>query len=458
MEPTELSNLTITHAAGLIRSGAISPSELTQAFLTRIERLNSKLNTFLAVMADEALREARHATEALTRRENWGPLHGIPIAIKDLIDIAGERTTAGSLFLKDNIAADDAEVVRLLRAAGAILIGKTHLHEFAIGATNVNPHYGPARNPWNLEYSPGGSSGGSAAAVAASMCLGALGTDTGGSIRMPSALCGLTGLRPGKGRISTTGVVPMSWTLDTVGPMAHSAQDVAILMDALDSQPASHAQCLARLNDSVKGLRIGLPVDDLFWLDTDHQIVAAVRTGVQALVDHGCEVIEIELSQVKAALRAASVISLADAAAYHMDRLETQPDLFGEDVRARLEWGLKRTGAEYALAVQTGQAWQNSLQMLFREQIDVLALPTTPHSVQPIAGTEALTAAREMLRFTYPFSLSNLPSLSMPCSFTEDGFPIGMQLVAPAEALLTQVAHAYQQITGWHMRRPDLPI
>jgi aspartyl-tRNA(Asn)/glutamyl-tRNA(Gln) amidotransferase subunit A len=456
MDDLELKSLTLSQAAEAIRKRELSPRELVEACISRIERLNPRINAFLTVMTSEVLREANHAEGALARGEVWGPLHGVPIAVKDLIDVAGERTTAGSLFFRDRVADADAEVVRLLRAAGAIIIGKAHLHEFAIGVTNVNPHYGPARNPWNLDFSPGGSSGGSAAAVAASMCLGALGTDTGGSVRVPAALCNLTGLRPGKARVSTEGVVPMSWTLDTVGPLAHTAEDVALLVDAIDGQPLTPARCIDHLQEPLPDLRIGVPEDDYFWLETDYQVVGAVRQAIDRITDLGLVMVSVNLPMMKEVLRASGIISLSDAAAYHKERLETSPEKFGEDVRARLEWGIKRTGAEYAQALQTGLAWQATLRALFREQVDVLLLPTTPMPGHVIEGSEGLAAAREMLRFTYPFSLSGLPSLSLPCGFTEDDLPVGLQFVAPAEATLLQLAHAYQKAAPWYARRPDL--
>jgi aspartyl-tRNA(Asn)/glutamyl-tRNA(Gln) amidotransferase subunit A len=456
MDKNQLVRLTLVDAARLIREKRLSPITLVEGYLARIERLNPTLNAFLTVMGDEALGEARQADEAIRRGDNWGPLQGVPVAVKDLIDVAGSPTTAGSDFLREHTAREDADVILQLRAAGAIIIGKTHLHEFAIGATNVNPHYGPARNPWNQAYSPGGSSGGSAVAVAASLCAGALGTDTGGSVRLPSALCGLTGIRPCIGRVSTQGVIPMSWTLDTVGPMAHTAADVALMLDAMDGLPAKPARCTSRLEDSIDGLRLGVPVDDFFWRETDFQIAESVRIAINALADLGMQVVEVGLPIVADVLRAASVISLSDATAYHRERLETEPERFGDDVRARLEWGAKRSGVEYALARQLGREWRQMLTRLLEDNIDVLALPTTPVPAHKIEGSEGLTAARELLRFTYPFSQSNLPALSMPCGFTTGGFPIGMQLVAAEEATLLQVAHAYQQIADWHQQRPAL--
>jgi aspartyl-tRNA(Asn)/glutamyl-tRNA(Gln) amidotransferase subunit A len=454
MEEVQLINLTIAEASKLIRGKQISPLELVEAYLTHIERVNPKLNAFLSIMRESALEEAGYAGEAIHRGEDWGPLHGIPIAIKDLIDVAGEKTTAGSDFLRDNVAKEDSDVAQRLRAAGAILIGKTHLHEFAIGATNINPHYGPARNPWNPDCSPGGSSGGSGSAVSALMCPAALGTDTGGSVRVPSALCGLTGIRPGKGRVSTVGVIPMSWTLDAVGPMAHTAYDVAILLDILDAQPLSPASCVDRINDPVRGLRIGVPTDDCFWLETDYQVVGSVRAATERLSDMGLQALDIQLPTIQEASRASQIIGLADAVAFHQERLREEPERFGKDVWTRLQIGSGCSAPEYGAARQVGREWRHSLRELFREHIDILALPTTPIPAPKIEGTDSIEAGRALLRFTYPFSLSNLPALSIPCGFTSDGLPIGMQLIAPGEGIALRVAHAYQQATAWHLQRP----
>ncbi len=456
MDETSFIELTIAQAAEQIKERAISPTELIETCLQRIEHLNPRLNAFLSVMCDEARKEAQQATQALERGEYWGPLHGIPIGVKDLIDVRGIHTTAGSTFLAENVAQEDADVVRRLRAAGAIIVGKTHLHEYAIGATNVNPHYGPARNPWNLDYSPGGSSGGSGAAVASGMCLAALGTDTGGSVRLPSALCGLTGLRPSQGRISTQGVIPMSWTLDTVGPMAHDAHDVALLLDALDVQSLEPAHCVIQLDEPVEGVRVGVPVDDYFWQESEHRVVDAVRKAVEVLADLGMQVDEVSLPMMSAIRDAVGLISLSDAAAYHRERLASEPERFGADVRARLEWGMKHSSVDYALARQTGREWQCLLRELFRDRVDVIALPTTPVPAHSLAGSDGVSAARELLRFTYPISLSGLPALSMGCGFTEDGFPIGLQLVGSTEARLLNIAHVYQQVTDWHRKRPTL--
>jgi aspartyl-tRNA(Asn)/glutamyl-tRNA(Gln) amidotransferase subunit A len=451
MSTTSPATLSLSEASQRIHSGALSPVDLVEECLYRIGRFSLKLNTFMTTLGQSARREARYAAEALRRGEDWGPLHGIPVGIKDLIDVEGIITTAGSPFLNDNVAGADAAVVRRLRAAGAIVIGKTTLHEWALGATSINPHYGPVRSPWNTALSPGGSSGGSAAAVAAGMCLAALGTDTGGSVRFPAALCGLTGLRPAVGQISLEGIIPLSWTLDTVGPMAHTARDVALMLDAMEiGRSARYADLLS---EPVRGLRLGLPNDDFIWRDTALDVVAAVRGAVEKLGALEMQVVEIGLPDLPRALEAARVISRGDSAAYHRERLQSAPERFGADVRDKLELGMTLSAADYAQALQTGQAWRAALGRLFEERIDVLLTPTTPITAIEI---EAGEPAPYPLSFTYPMSLSYMPSLSVPCGFTRDGLPVGMQLVAPQAETLLRIGHAYQQATDWHTRRPAL--
>ncbi len=447
-----IDKLSLANLSTLIHDRQVTPLEVVEVCLERIEKLNPEINAFLTVMADSAREEAQQATAALGRGEDWGPLHGIPVGVKDLIDVAGVPTTAGSRFFKDNIPRKDAIVIQQLRAAGAIIIGKTNLHEFAVGATNVNPHYGPARNPWNPDLSPGGSSGGSAAAVAAAMCPGALGTDTGGSVRLPAALCGLTGLRPALGQVSTQGVIPMSWSLDTVGPLAHSAQGLALMLDAMTIEAAiPHAQTI---DEPVRGLRIGVPKDDSIWADLSLELVGPVRSAIDVLaVDAGMTLVEISLPDIRQAYQAASTISMGDAAAYHRDRLANAPQLFGADVRARLEQGAARSAADYAIARQFERSWIRRLHTLFRDEIDVLVTPATGVISHAIEGSEGVSAAAELLRFTYPFSLSRLPALSMPCGFSDDGLPVGVQLVGRDTSTLLRAAHAHQQYTEWHVRR-----
>jgi aspartyl-tRNA(Asn)/glutamyl-tRNA(Gln) amidotransferase subunit A len=450
-----LTRLTLAEAAARIRSGALSPVDLVEACLARIDYLNPRLNAFLYVMAADARRQARYAEDAIRHGEVWGPLHGVPIGVKDLIDVAGAPTTGASDFLREAAtAAVDAPLIERLRAAGGIVIGKTHLHEFALGATNVNPHYGPARNPWNLDLSPGGSSGGSAAAVAAELCPAALGSDTGGSIRVPSALCGLTGVRPALGTVNLERVIPVSWSLDTVGTMAHDARDAAMLLDAIDRRTGiDHTGALGR---PVDGLRIGVPEDAFYWEDTAVAVVAAVHQAADRLAGLGMRLVEIKLPDSRAVWEATSVILLADAAAYHRERLETEPERFGADVRARLESALERSSVDYAQARQAGREWRRTLGALFEDEVDVILTPAAALAAHPIADSDNVRAARELLRLAYPFSLSHLPALVLPCGFTLDELPVGMQLVAPDAGTLFAVAHAYQRVTPWHTRRPLL--
>lgn len=446
--------LSLAMVSDKIHAGVLTPVDLVERCLHQIEQYNEVLNAFLYVAADQARLEAQRAADAISRGEDWGTLHGIPLGIKDLINVGGQPTTAGSIFFKNHIASKDAPVITRLKAAGAIILGKTNLHEFALGSTNFNPHYGPVRNPWHFDLSPGGSSGGSAAAVASGLCPGALGTDTGGSVRMPTALCGLTGLRPAMGAISTQGVFPMSDTLDTVGPMAHTARDVAMLLDAMVN--ATSATYLAQLDRPITGLRVGLPAGDFFWQDTDSEIVKLVRSAGDLLTDQGLTLKEVLIPGIEDAIYAGGIISLVDAALVHQDRLAANPDWFGADVRARLERGLSRSGVKYAYAMQIMRRWQADLAALFREQIDVLLTPITPIISHTITHDEDISAGKDLLRFTYPISLSGLPALSVPCGFSAEGLPVGMQLIGPRADVLLRVAAGYQAHTNWHKRRPPL--
>ena len=460
----ELTYLSIAQAAERIARGELSPVELTQAHLDRIARLDEHLNCFITLTPELALERARQA-ETEIQGGGWrGPLHGIPLALKDLYETAGVRTTAGSKFLADYVPETDATTVQRLKAAGAVLLGKLNLHEIALGATNNNPHYGACRNPWDPARISGGSSGGSATALAAGLCMGALGSDTGGSIRNPSSLCGTVGLKPTTGRVSLGGVMPLSWFLDHAGPMARNVRDVAILLGAIagydpaDPNSANVAvdDYLTGLEGGVRGWRVALASDDYFtW--ADGEVLAAVRAAAQAFAALGAQVEEVYLPEGRQAAPANSLMVSCDAAATHQERLARQPEDFGPDVRQRLQNGAATPVGEYILARRALAEFRHRLEGLFQDY-NLLITPSTPIAAPLLEGPEAAEQARWLSRFISPFNLPGVPALSLPCGFTANDLPIGLQLVAQrwAEAALLRAGYAYEQATDWHLRRPEV--
>jgi aspartyl-tRNA(Asn)/glutamyl-tRNA(Gln) amidotransferase subunit A len=461
MTTTDLTHLTLSDAAAAIRAGDLSPVELTDFYLARIERLDPVLNAFITVTADEARAAARAAQDGTGPD---GPLRGVPLALKDLFDTAGVRTTGGSKILADRGPDRDATVTARLRAAGAVFLGKLNMHEFAYGVSNDNPHFGPCRNPWDLERIPGGSSGGSGAAVAAGMCLGSLGSDTGGSIRIPSSLCGITGLKPTYGRVSRTGVLPLSWSMDHVGPMAGSVRDCALLLGAIagydPGDPASAdvpaPDYVAGLDGGVRGLRVGLPRRH-FFDHLDDEVRAAVERAAATLREEGAEVRDVTIEGIERANVAGSTILFSEASAYHDQWLREGPEDYGEDVRERL-----LVGALYpATAYINAQRVRTLVRAAFLDTlsgVDVLLAPATQMTAPPIAGFTVDTRAG-LTRLTMPINLVGLPSLALPCGFGGGGLPIGMQLIGRPfdEATILRAGHAYQRVTDWHTRRPALP-
>ena len=458
----DLTELTISEAGELLARREISPVELTQAHLRRIEKIDPLLNCFITYTPDEALARARQC-EA---EQSGGPLHGIPLALKDLYETRGLRTTAGSLFWSDFIPQEDAAVVQKILIAGAINLGKLNMHEIALGLTNANPHYGACRNPWDVDRVPGGSSGGSGSALAARLCLGSLGSDTGGSIRVPASLCGVVGLKPTFGRISLRGVFPLSWNLDHPGPMARSVRDIALLLqacagyDPLDpvSLDVPVDDYLASLMGGVAGWKIGLVDDEYVEANTDPEVLQAVRQAAKIFEEQGAFVTHIALPGLLDAAKANGLMVVSDAAAYHRERLAAHPDKFGPDVRQRLESGQSASATEYILARRTQTELRRKYEQICRE-VDILLTPTTPVTAPLIHGPDAIEQARLLTRFTAPFNLTGLPALSLPCGFTKGGLPIGLQMVvAPwAEARLLRAAYAYERGTDWHQRQPELP-
>jgi aspartyl-tRNA(Asn)/glutamyl-tRNA(Gln) amidotransferase subunit A len=451
----DIQSLTISTALEQLRVGTLSAAELSQACFQAIERLNPRLNAFITVLDRRQIPASPASTTALS---------GIPIAIKDLYQTEGVLTTAGTSFFKDFIPSQDATVVERLKAAGALITGKTNTHEIALGVTGVNPHYGTVRNPWDSQRICGGSSSGSAAAVASGMSLAAMGTDTGGSIRIPASLCGLVGLKPTYGRISLRGIFPLSWNLDHAGPLTKTVQDAAILLQVLagydQHDPASvnvpADDYLSNLSGGVVGWRIAVLGGDYTW-GTDPEVLEAVREAAQVFESLGAQVVPVELNFLREAAQANSLITQADGAAFHHERLMEHPLGFGEDVRLRLQTGAAITSSEYSLARRTQTEMRRRMEFFFQDHT-MLLLPATPITAPFIEGSDAIEQARRLTRFTAPFNLTGLPALSMPCGFSSAGLPIGLQIVSPAwaEKKLLQAAQAFEQATDWHKHWPDM--
>jgi len=446
----------LVEAAQRVADGAVSPVELTAACLERIAGIDAQVNAFITVTADTAVDDARVAERERVRGEAAGPLAGVPIALKDLFDTAGVRTTAGSSFFAERVPERDARVVQKLRAAGAVLLGKLNMHEWALGVTNDNPHYGACHNPWALDRISGGSSGGSAAALAAGMCFGSLGSDTGGSIRIPASLCGVVGLKPTYGRVSLRGVVPLSWSLDHAGPMARRVADVALLLDVIAgpdrADPGSADVAVdeygARLEDGISGWRIGVIADE--WLgDIEPDVRALVREAVDVLASAGAQIDVLAAPELPDAARLNGLMTTADAATFHRERMESAPHEFGSDVLARLRRGAGYGATDYADARRQQTILRRTFSSWFVEHggmFDAVVLPTTPCTAPRIAGLDAVATAPVLTRLTAPFNFTGLPAMSVPCGLTAEGLPVGLQIVgAPwSERRVLRVGRAYE--------------
>jgi aspartyl-tRNA(Asn)/glutamyl-tRNA(Gln) amidotransferase subunit A len=460
----DLNYLTLAEAAKLVRDRDLSPVDLTQAHLDRIALIEPRLNCFITQTPQAALERARDAVLEIHGGEYRGPLHGIPLALKDLFETRGIRTTAGSLFYTDWIPEENGAVVQRLNSAGMVNLGKLNMHEIALGVTNNNPHYGACHNPWKLDRTPGGSSGGSGAALAAGMCMGALGSDTGGSIRIPASLCGVVGLKPTYGRVSLRGVVPLSWNLDHPGPMARRVGDVAVILQTIagydPEDPASLDMSvpdyLAQLGGSVRGWRVAL-AEDAFFTKADPEVLEAVRAAADVFASLGAQLSQVEFPGAYEAAKSNGLMATSDAAAFHHERLQAQREKFGVDVRQRLETGAAFTSGEYILARRTQAILRRQFEQFF-DEFDLLLTATTPIAAPPLEGPDAVEQASTLTRFTSPFNLTGLPAISLPCGFTGLGLPIGLQIITRplGEAALLRAANVYQGATEWHLRRPDI--
>jgi aspartyl-tRNA(Asn)/glutamyl-tRNA(Gln) amidotransferase subunit A len=461
----DLTELSIAAAGRRIANGDLSPVALTEAYLARIARLNPQVNAYITVMAETAVAQARAAEVELAAGRRRGPLHGIPVGLKDNIDTAGVRTTAASAVYENRVPEQDAEVVRRLKEAGAVILGKLNMHEFAYGGTTAITHFGPTRNPWDLNYAVGGSSGGSGAATAARMCAGALGTDTAASIRLPAAFCGVVGLKATYGLASIRGIVPLADNFDHVGPLARSVADAALMMgaiagyDTLDmsSINAPIEDYAAAVGRDVSGLRIGVPRRP-FFEDLDPEIEAATDAALGLLEGMVAEVRDIELPAIPDSVFSAL---LADVYAYH-SKLLADPQNGG--LYHPVTLGRIMDGGRVSLpAYIEGRRWmtvaRKTIVETFRD-IDVLVSPTSMAMPSTVAAALAdpSTNDSELIRNTLPYDVFGTPAISVPCGFTAGGLPIGLQIAGPplGEGVVIALADAYEQAADWRLRRPPL--
>ena len=461
MPPLDVSSVSLAQAAMLIEQRQVSPSELTEAYLERIAAVNPQINAYVRVTADHAREEARRATEEIAAGEIRGPLHGIPVAVKDLFDMAGVLTEGGSRVFAGRTPEHDATVVRRLREAGAVLLGKLNTHELAYGATTTNHYSGITRNPRNPGHIPGGSSGGSGAAIAAGLAAATLGTDTGGSIRIPASLCGCVGLKPTYGRVSKAGVLPLSWLFDHPGPLTHTVEDAALMLQALAGyDPADAATIRAPVDDytadldaGVIGMRIGV-VRDWFFDQLDPEVAAAVEAAIATYRLLGAEVRDVALPGTRQASAAGFALVLAEAKTIHARALQERPDHFGADVAALLSQPIP--AAEHLMsALEVTRTYAETVRQTL-ETVDVLLTPATPIPA-PAIGAATVTVGGEtqpitnlLVRCTAPFNMSRVPAISLPCGMTAGGLPIGLQLAARPfdEATLLRAAYAFERTTG----------
>lgn len=464
---TELAARSLSELSALIASGEVSPVAVTESALAAIEAHDDRLKAFIDVDRASALAAAR-AAEAELAAGHWrGPLHGIPTAVKDNINTAGRRTTMGSRIHRDHVPEQDAGVVERLAVAGAVMIGKTNMHEYALGGTTDNPHWGTCRNPWDPSRTPGGSSGGSAVALATNMAVAALGTDTSGSIRIPAAICGVVGLKPTYGRVSRRGVFPEAWTLDHVGPVTRTVCDAALVLDAISghdphdpgSLDAPPTRTAVALREDASGLVIGVEED--FWFgDVDDAVAAAVRDGLHALEAAGATVRSVSIPGLADTEFALTVIDTSETSTVHNANLRDRPGDYGGDVRLLLECGELPSAVDYLEAQQLRRGLRREVHRTFAD-VDVLVGPTlgirTPRIGEDTAllNGEPVVAIDHMIRLVGPASLLGLPCLSVPCGLV-DGLPVGLQVIGPAlgEQVVLDVGHVLECSNPLEGRRP----
>ena len=468
--PDELHYRSAWELSGLIRDGQVSPVEVVDACLARIEATEPTLNSFITLLPDAARAAARRAEQEIARG-NWrGPLHGIPVGLKDLFNTAGVRTTSGTRIYDTYVPDADCTVAVRLQQAGAILLGKLNMHPMAYGPTGENADYGHMHNPWDPERVTGGSSGGSGSAAAAGQCHITMGSDTGGSVRIPAALCGIVGLKPTYGRVSRAGLTPLSWCLDHPGPLTRCVEDAALAMNAIAGpDPLDPATAdvpvpdyTAALTGDIRGLRIGV-VREYFDDELDAGVASLTEQAIAALGELGAEIVEVSLPLYDYAQPISNAILMAEATAAHRDLLLNQGDRLYPPVRERLEEGLFISAAEYLRAQQGRQVFCAQVNDLLRD-VDLLAGPAEPVTAPALlerrveVNGQARPVVPMLTKYTRVYNITGSPAISVPCGFAADGMPVGLHLAGRNfdEATALRAAYAYQQAAGWHTRRPPL--
>ena len=470
MADGELHYMSAWELSGLIRSREVSPVELVEACLARIEQTEPTLNSFITLMPEQARSAARRAEDEISRGNYRGPLHGIPVGLKDLFNTAGVKTTSGTRIYDNFVPDEDCTVATRFGQAGAILLGKLNMHPLAFGPTGENGDYGHMHNPWNPERITGGSSGGSGSAAAAGQCTITMGTDTGGSVRIPAALCGIVGLKPTYGRVSRAGLTPLSWCLDHPGPMVRTVEDAALTMNVIAGRdPRDHATSDVPVSDyttaltgEIRGLRIGV-VREYFETEIDPAVAALTQQAITVLGELGAEIVEVSLPLYEYAQPISNAILSAEATAAHRDILLSDGEKLYPQVRERLEEGLFISAAEYLRAQQARQVFCQQVAGLL-EDVDLLAGPVEPVTAPNILerrieiGGEALPAVPMLTKYTRVYNITGSPAISVPCGFGPDALPVGLHLAGRNfdESTVLRAAYAYQQATDWHTRRPPL--
>ena len=470
MDELEISYMSAGDLSRLVSKKEVSPVEIVDAHLSRIQATEPVLNSFITLMAEEARGSARQAEREIQAGKYRGPLHGIPVGLKDLYNTRGVRTTSGSRIFDNFVPAEDCTVAVRFREAGAILLGKLNMHQFALGPTGENPDYGHMHNPWNPEMVSGGSSGGSGSAVAAGQCTIATGSDTGGSIRIPAALCGIVGLKPTYGLVSRYGLTPLSWSLDHPGPMVRTVEDAALAMNAIagyDPKDVASANVTVpdyteSLTEDIRGLRIGVP-KEYFEAPLDPEVRQSVQNALSQFESMGAEVREVSFPMFEQSQAISTAVLLAEAAAYYRDIVEKDGDKVYEPVRLRLQAGLFISAADYLRAQQARSLFDRETRKLLKE-VDLLAGPTEPVTAPKllsgtvIAGEQEIGTVGALTQYTRPFNINGFPAISVPCGFSNSGMPIGLQLAGRPfdETTVLKAAYAYERATDWHKRRPDI--